>query len=286
MGVGAVRIFRNSFSVSLSLHILFGLLCFLVISRQPVTHTRDLTWIEVEPSVPAQKKTQDEQNKNQIVQTEKARRVDKAVPNAYLGEQNQVVDRESVSANKMTAMTQKQAAHKAQAVAQAAPAVPVIGNLGVQILPKQTQPKTDEEIAHQENWADQASAPQDYVKGIREANRTALNTKEFVFFTYYQRIRQRLDNAWIPILRERVVKFYESGRHLASDSEHTTKVLVLLNPQGEITTVKIVSESGTAELDDSAVAAFNQAGPFPNPPKGIVGPSGLIEIPWEFILRT
>jgi protein TonB len=68
--------------------------------------------------------------------------------------------------------------------------------------------------------------------------------------------------------------------------EHRTKVLVVLNPSGEITKVQVVSESGTQDLDDAAVSAFNEAGPFPNPPKGIVNTSGLIEIPWEFILRT
>jgi TonB family protein len=182
--------------------------------------------------------------------------------------------------------TNKKSGKKAQQVVQSAPETPIIGSLGVQILPKHAQPQSDEEVAHQENWADQSSAPQDYVKGVRESNRTALNTKEFIFYGYYQRIRERLDHAWVPILRERVVKYYESGRHLASEMDHATKVLVLLNPKGEITSVRIVSESGTAELDDSAVAAFNQAGPFPNPPRGIVGQNGLIEIPWEFILRT
>lgn len=301
MGVLVLRSFRSSLSVSLALHFLFGLLCFLVLSKQPAFHPRNLTWIEVEPMMTSEalKKAQENLKKqNQIVQTEKGQKIDKALPNAYLGEQNQAVDRESVSANRSTVMghsaqvthargdVDKKTGSKSKKVVQAAPQVPIIGNLGVQILPKPTQAQSDEQLAHQENWADQSSAPQDYVHGVRESNRTALNTKEFLFYGYYQRIRERLDRAWVPILRERIVKYYNSGRHLASEMEHTTRVVVLLNPQGEITGVKVVSESGTSELDQAAVAAFNQAGPFPNPPRGIIESNGTIEIPWEFILRT
>jgi protein TonB len=273
-----------------------GLLCFFLLSKQATVRPRELTWIEVEPAMTpeALKKAQDAANKNQIVQTEKAKRVDKAIPNSYLGEQNQVVDRETVNANHTTTIgksqnvaktghAEKSAGAKSK---QAVQATPAIGSLGVPILPPVAKPQADEQVAHEENWADQAGAPQDYIKGMKESNRTALNTKEFIFYGYYQRIRQRLDQAWVPILRERIVKYYNSGRHLASDMEHTTKVVVLLNPQGEITGVKVVSESGTRDLDEAAVSAFNQAGPFPNPPRGIIGANGTIEIPWEFVLRT
>jgi TonB family protein len=297
MGVRSLRIFRSSLSVSFFLHLLLGLVCFLMLSRQAAVRPRQLTWIEVEPALTsdAMKKIQDAlKNKNQIVQTEKGEKTDKAVPNAYLGEQNQTVDRQTVSATHNTTMGKshdvakatsetKKAGEKSKQVVQAAPA---IGNLGVPILPKAGKPKSDEQVAHEENWADQGSAPQDFVKGVKESDRTALNTKEFIFYGYYQRIRERLDRAWVPILREKLVKYYYSGRHLAAEMDHTTKVVVLLNPRGEITGVKVVSESGTRDLDDAAISAFNQAGPFPNPPSGIIGSSGIIEIPWEFILRT
>jgi TonB family protein len=68
--------------------------------------------------------------------------------------------------------------------------------------------------------------------------------------------------------------------------EHETKVVVILNKGGDVVQVKLVSESGTRDLDDAAIDAFNQAGPFPNPPKGIANASGVIEIPWEFVLHT
>jgi protein TonB len=121
---------------------------------------------------------------------------------------------------------------------------------------------------------------------MKESDRTALNTKEYQFYGYFQRIRQRLDRAWVPILKEKLASYYRQGRQLASDMDHITKVVVILNENGEIVRVKIVSESGTRELDDAAVNAFNQAGPFPNPPHGMVDTNHEVQVPWDFILKT
>jgi protein TonB len=157
-----------------------------------------------------------------------------------------------------------------------------LSGLAVPIIP----PKEAKQAEPQPNWADVGSLPQDYVKGLKESEKTALNTKEYVFYGYFQRIRERLDRAWVPILREKLVKLWRTGRQLASDMDHTTQVLVILNKTGEIVRVQVVSESGTGDLDDAAVRAFNQAGPFPNPPKGIIDPNGEIQIPWQFVLKT
>lgn len=90
---------------------------------------------------------------------------------------------------------------------------------------------------------------------------------------------------WTRMLREVLIRFYKSGRQLASDTEYTTRLVVILNSRGEITKVKVLSISGTQELDDVAIQAFNRAGPFPNPPRGLVR-NGEIEVPWELKLRS
>jgi protein TonB len=162
----------------------------------------------------------------------------------------------------------------------------MIKELGIPILPMQKEATPQTEAADQPQWAGQANVPQDYVRGVRESEKTLLNTKEYVFFGYFQRIRERLDRAWVPILKQRLLKFYRKGRHLASDTDHSTRVLVVLNSEGEVVRVQVINESGTADLDEAAVSAFNEAGPFPNPPRGIVNPNGEVEIPWEFILKT
>ena len=42
----------------------------------------------------------------------------------------------------------------------------------------------------------------------------------------------------------------------------------------------------THDLDEAAIRAFNRAGPFPNPPNGLLQETGSVDIRWDFILRT
>lgn len=250
------------------------------------------TMIEVEPpSKTVQKK--DEQKKAQIVQTSKGEKTETAKKAAFLGEQTQQVKEQTVSKSQVFAggenlpkpkpKSQPQSKAKAEKSTKQASIEQssLLSKFGLQMLPQEQSPQEEP------RWAPQSGGvPQDYVKGIRESDRTALNTKEFVFYGYYQRIREQLDRAWVPLLRERLGRYYQAGRRLASDMDHTTRIMVTLNTRGEVTKVQVVSESGTQDLDDTAINAFNLAGPFPNPPKGIIDSNNEIQIPWEFVLRT
>jgi TonB family protein len=285
MGVGAIL--RSSISLSIAVHVLFFLFCSFLLSRQTsVVSPSKMTWVELQPDVSKHLEKKNAEVRRQIVQSVKAEKTKEAPDQAFLGEQNQRVDRQTVGRQRMPVMGAQQEAPRAkpktpeQELAEIGREKP-LSKFGLPIIPS-----GGERTPAAERWAEQGRSPQDYVKGIRESDRTALNTKEFIFFGYFQRIRERLDRAWVPILRQRLTKFYRSGRQLASDRDHTTRVLVILNKGGEIVRVRIMGESGTRDLDDAAVRAFNEAGPFPNPPKGIVNATGEIEIPWEFVLKT
>ena len=65
-----------------------------------------------------------------------------------------------------------------------------------------------------------------------------------------------------------------------------TQLQVLLDPNGSIQKISRLASSGFPEIDDAAVEAFNRAGPFPNPPKGMLDSDGLVRIRWDFILKT
>lgn len=295
-----VRGLRNSISLSLLVHAFCILVCATLLSQRTTQQAQSkTTWIELLP-LPAPKKAENlpiDSKKRQIVQTEKIEKSLTPAPDAFLGEQNQVVDHQSVSrshdvsmakASKPT-LSQKAPSQTRETArtgqAQLTPQEKPLANFGLPIFPhfKELNEANEKD---QPNWVTPGQLAQDYVKGMKESERTALNTREYVFYGYYQRIRERLDRAWVPVLRQKLVRLYRGGRGLASDMEHKTRVLVVLNQRGEIVHVKVLNESGNAELDDAAISAFNQAGPFPNPPRGIIDPQGEIQVPWEFILRT
>jgi protein TonB len=62
--------------------------------------------------------------------------------------------------------------------------------------------------------------------------------------------------------------------------------LVALDKEGRITKVQIIGASGTRDLDEAATKAFNDAGPFPNPPSGLVDNGGQVLVRWDFVLKT
>jgi protein TonB len=284
---------RSSISISVGFHVLFFVAWALLFGQQAAKNTqrRDTIWIEMDPVAKARKLQKKESER--IVQTGAGQPTKSPAPDAHLGERDQVVDRQTVSAKRTTVMGEQARAAKptarerAEAQKQQEESVlptPTLSQLGVPILPMQRKNALTD--AGETGPMNPGATPQDYIKGLKEGERTALNTREYVFYGYFQRIRQRLDLAWTSSLREQLMRLYRGGRQLASDMDHTTRLLVTLNSGGEIVKVDVLEESGTKTLDDAAVRAFNRAGPFPNPPNGIVDRNGQIQIRWEFVLKT
>ncbi|MCC7440138.1 MAG: energy transducer TonB [Bdellovibrionales bacterium] len=208
-----------------------------------------------------------------------------AAPDAFLGAETRRVVRESVG--ELQAEAVPAAGSPAQdSKARGEPPV-ALRTLGVplpSVDPGSRNPASDRVWS---TFAGQyGSVSRDYVEGLKAGEQTALNTKEFVFYGYFERIRARLDLAWQPLLREHLIKMYRSGRRLASDRDHTTRTRVVLDTRGKVVRVQLLEASGVLTLDDAAVEAFNQAGPFPNPPSGLISPQGTVEIQWEFVLKT
>lgn len=249
----------------------------------------ETVWIEVDP-LPMKA----DRIKNRIVQTKEGQKTKEAPEDAFLGKQNQRVDRQTVNRQQITQAAQgtpSKAAPVPREEKQAAQPVRgkgALSHLGLPILP-QVKPgqEAGKEQPNPPRWHKYTGTlAQDYVKGIQEGDTTALNTKEYVFWGYFQRIRERLDIAWNRRLRTQLSKLWKKGRSLAADMNHTTRLLVTLDDHGKIVRVQVLEDSGTFDLDQAAVRAFNDAGPFPNPPKGIADSNGQIQIRWDFVLKT
>ncbi len=130
------------------------------------------------------------------------------------------------------------------------------------------------------------SQTNDYVKDAEKGMETMLSTREFVYYTFYSRIRRQLNQHWGGKVREKVAKILKEGRSIASTDDKITKLLITLDKMGKLVKVQVVSDSGIRDLDDAAIEAFQEAAPFPNPPAGIVDPDGTIKIRWDFILEA
>ncbi len=128
------------------------------------------------------------------------------------------------------------------------------------------------------------SATNDHLTEIPEGDLTHLNTVEYKFYGYYFRIRQKLEGFWGRSVQEKAAILAGQGR-MVSDEELVTALRIVMNSQGEIVDVVILGSSGVQELDDAAIESFNEAGPFPNPPKDLIV-DGRVTIEWGFVVNS
>lgn len=161
---------------------------------------------------------------------------------------------------------------------------PKLKDLIPSFKPSQPSPEKNHEVAG--GSGDGPSATDDHLKNVETGLQTLLSSREFVYYSYYNRIKDKLRQYWEPKIKEKVERIIRQGRTIASDTDRITRVVIILDQTGTLVKVQIISPSGVKDLDDAAVEAFRAAAPFPNPPKGIVDADGTIKIRWDFILEA
>jgi len=128
------------------------------------------------------------------------------------------------------------------------------------------------------------SSTNDYVEKVPLGDLTYLNTTEYKYYGFYFRIRQKLEQFWGRSIHEKAEALISEGRNITQD-DLITALVVTMDAKGEIKTIVVKGPSGVKELDDAAVESFNQAGPFPHPPKGLIE-NGVVTIEWGFVVKT
>lgn len=147
-------------------------------------------------------------------------------------------------------------------------------------------PPTPEAQTVAEGGEQESSATDDHLKDVAKGMQTLLSTREFVYYSYYNRIKDKLRQYWEPKIKEKMERIVRQGRTIASNTDRVTRIVIVLDNSGTLVRVQIIGPSGVNDLDEAAVEAFRAAAPFPNPPRGIADPDGTIKIRWDFILEA
>lgn len=122
----------------------------------------------------------------------------------------------------------------------------------------------------------------DYLEDVEDGPETQLNTREYKYAWFFNRVKNQVQQRWRPgqAYRRRDPYGRVHGR-----KDRVTIVEVTLNKQGGLEDIFIQRDSGVAFLDEVAIQAFRQAQPFPNPPAGLQGDDGLITFKFMFYLE-
>lgn len=254
----------------------------------------EVTLVEPEISVPQQKANKQARKtppKDQVVEQEKQINDQKPIDTRFLSKFDQVVKKET-RADKTGAFTNAAVEGVQKAGEKEAPKdnkKPLLKEKGdlpslKDLVPQFSLNPNAKEVV--EGKAGDPSQSDDYVKDVEKGMQTLLSTREFVYYSYYQRIKESLRQYWEPTVKQKVKILYRKGRTIASAQDRITQIVITLTAQGELERVEVVGQSGVTDLDDAAIEAFKQAAPFPNPPKGIVEKDGRIRIRWDFILEA
>ncbi len=130
-----------------------------------------------------------------------------------------------------------------------------------------------------------ASSSSGILDDLKVADFTEVNTIKYKFHGYFKRLKSTLEVHWGSSLREKAkILFYKNIRIPASE-DYLTKLRIIMDSFGAIEQVSVVTKSGVTALDQAAVEAFNKAGPFPNPPAGLVK-NDKVKIEWGFIVKN
>lgn len=132
----------------------------------------------------------------------------------------------------------------------------------------------------------ETSTTNDSLEGVQDDLITKLNTREYKYYGYYNRIKTQLNQWWVPQVQQKFTKMMKQGRTIASEENKVTKLVIVLNGEGSLVKVQVLAESGVRDLDDAAVEAFRQAAPFPNPPKGMIDDDGTVKIRWDCVVES
>lgn len=253
----------------------------------------------LEPQSQVNKKNQAPLKNKRIVDQDKVNNV--LDPNAdLLSSHNQKVNKETVAKNHGAFQNQKQKQQQMEPKKDSAASdnsAERTPNVKQVPLPqdifgtyKSSLAKALEHQKEIESKNDQAggdvSRSRDYLPNKAEGLETLLSTREFVYYTYYTRIRNQLSEYWEPKIKQKVLSMFKQGRRIASADDHITKLQIILDDKGILMKVQVLDASGIQDLDEVAVEAFRAAAPFPNPPKGIIESDGTVKIEWDFVVET
>lgn len=109
-----------------------------------------------------------------------------------------------------------------------------------------------------------AGAPaNDYLPEVEVDAETRLNAWRWRYATFFNRIADRIRREWDG---GKVLTTSDPTGHVYGFEPRMTVVQVTLDKGGNVLDVAVAEQSGALALDDEAVRAFKEAGPFANPP--------------------
>lgn len=120
-------------------------------------------------------------------------------------------------------------------------------------------------------------------EGLEQGDETWLQSREFKYATFINRMRNDIGQQWYPRVRDAQRQRDPDGS-LFFYKERTVVLALTLDTSGNVKDLSVMQSSSVDFFDRVAVTSVRAAQPFPNPPSGMFHGDGEVRIPFSFTL--
>ena len=125
------------------------------------------------------------------------------------------------------------------------------------------------------------AAPNDHLQDVDEGDATFLNTREWRYASFFNRVKQSVGMQWHP---NTVLRTRDPTGNIYGGRDRYTLVQVTLDERGGLKDISVERSCGVDFLDLEAVHSFERAQPFPNPPPGLVQADATVRFEFGFFI--
>ncbi|GHG71816.1 TonB family protein [Comamonas sp. JC664] len=126
------------------------------------------------------------------------------------------------------------------------------------------------------------AAPNDHLQDASEGDQTLLNTREWKYASFFNRVKQSVGMHWNP--NEQLRRRDPTGG-IYQGRDRYTLLEITLDERGQVTDIQVEKSSGLDFLDLEAVSSFKRAQPFPNPPAGLLSNDSKVKFQFGFFME-
>ncbi|MBL9037706.1 MAG: energy transducer TonB [Archangium sp.] len=126
------------------------------------------------------------------------------------------------------------------------------------------------------------AAANDHLRDVDEGDGTYLNTREWKYAGFFNRVKQSVGQQWNP---QQQLRARDPSHQIYGGKDRYTLLTVTLNADGRVTDAYVEKSSGLDFLDVEAIKAFERAQPFPNPPPGLLAADMTVRFQFGFFLE-
>lgn len=126
------------------------------------------------------------------------------------------------------------------------------------------------------------SSISEYIPEVQVGGFTALNTDQFVHYTFYARTNEQIRNRWVENIRQFLNQTLQTEVNRLAQKAQISQLEVILTSDGHFVKAIVHQSAENPALNESAISAFRQAAPFNNPPSEMVERDGYIHLHYGF----